>query len=229
MKQFDFVTFNADDHSSTTDLYPTERQAQNNLHDWATEQVNDSFIGGRLDNVYIDGKPYEADVDDKEQLLEAVKNATESVAFETTDGNFIDGTIWEHECNVVAVHGGGETCDEILHAPVGLKKRLDEICVEISECDYIQPLVPVNIEVCVALKHNALHSQLEHVEVIVHAVRGKVEKFPQRVLNRTLLVAVIFNNVNRQHCDRIGNLVRRTINCTQLHSKRVGITCGSIV
>lgn len=105
MKQFDFVTFNADDHSSTTDLYPTERQAQSNLHDWATEQVSDSFIGGRLDNVYIDGKPYEADVDDKEPLLEAIKNATESVAFETTDGNFIDGTIWEHECNVVAVHG----------------------------------------------------------------------------------------------------------------------------
>ena len=108
MKQFNFLTFNQDERSQSTDLYPTEKEAIRNLQAWAGSQLDDGYISGRLEQVFLDGKEFDGgEFEDAaiEQLRKAIKNTKESVTFWTTDGNYIDGTICEHEVGGCIVHG----------------------------------------------------------------------------------------------------------------------------
>ncbi len=107
MKQFSLIIFHQDDRTAeSVDMYPVEKEAINELHAWARKKIEeDDYFRRGLENVYFDGKMFEGDLDDTEALLAALRETTESVSFETTGGDYIDCSVWEHECNFVAVHG----------------------------------------------------------------------------------------------------------------------------
>jgi hypothetical protein len=107
MKQFSLIIFHQDDRTAeSVDMYPVEKEAINELHAWARKKIEeDEYFRSRLENVYFDGTMFEGDLDDTEALLAALRETTDSVSFETTGGDYIDCSIWQHECNFVAVHG----------------------------------------------------------------------------------------------------------------------------
>lgn len=105
MKTFDFVTFNQDDRSAGPYEYATEKEAIKNMHAWAKHCIDDEYIGRRLEMVYIDDEEYLDGLEDTERLLKKINQAKESIAFETTDGNYLEGTIWEHDTKQFIVHG----------------------------------------------------------------------------------------------------------------------------
>lgn len=107
MKQFSLIIFHQDDRTAeSVDMYPVEKEAIAELHAWARKKIEeDEYFRSHLENVFFDGKMFEGDLDDTEALLAALRETTESVSFETTGGDYIDCSVWEHECNFVAVHG----------------------------------------------------------------------------------------------------------------------------
>ena len=105
MKTFDFVTFNQDDRSANPYEYTTEKEAIKNMHAWAKHCIDDEYIGRRLETVYIDDTEYLDGLEDTERLLKKINQAKESISFETTDGNYLEGTIWEHDTKQFIVHG----------------------------------------------------------------------------------------------------------------------------
>lgn len=108
MKQFSLIIFHQDDRTvESFGMYPVEKEAINNLRDWARKKLEDEYFRTHLETVYFDGNVFDGDLEnpDLDALSEAINKATESVSFETTGGDYIDCSVWEHECNVVAVHG----------------------------------------------------------------------------------------------------------------------------
>lgn len=108
MKQFSLIIFHQDDRTAESfGMYPVEKKAIYELHEWARKKIADEYFRTHLETVYFDGVCYEGDLEepDLDALLAAINETTDSVAFETTGGDFIDCTVWQHECNVVAVHG----------------------------------------------------------------------------------------------------------------------------
>lgn len=108
MKQFSLIIFHQDDRTvESFGMYPVEKKAIDELHNWARQKIEDEYFRTHLENVYFDGKMFEGDLEepDLDALLAAINETTDSVSFETTGGDYIDCSVWEHECKLVAVHG----------------------------------------------------------------------------------------------------------------------------
>ena len=107
MKQFSLIIFHQDDRTAeSVNMYPVEQEAIDNLRAWARKKIEeDEYFRNHLENVYFDGNMFDGDLDDTEALLAAIRTTTESVSFETTGGDYIDCSVWEHDCNFVVVHG----------------------------------------------------------------------------------------------------------------------------
>lgn len=108
MKQFSLIIFHQDDRTAeSVNMYPVETEAIAELRAWARKKIEeDEYFRTHLEAVYFDdGNIFTGDLNDTDALLAAIRAATESVSFETTGGDYIDCSVWEHECNFVAVHG----------------------------------------------------------------------------------------------------------------------------